>query len=657
MTHGFKPMISVIVPVFNGEKYLEEFLDSLHTQTLRNIEILLVNDGSTDSTPDILESFCQKDYRARVITQEQQGAGAARNAGYDLAQGEYLSFLDADDILNTRMLEKMLARARNTGADVVFCRCDGLDAMTGRKFNMDWALRLGQIMSMTDGYFSNADLKHTAFRFCNGWAWDKLFKHEFVKSNNLRFQHLPYANDAYFVRMAVILAERMAVVEDCLITHRMRDKSSVSNSRETAPEIFYEMLKGIRDGLVERGLYESEKKGFHTRVTDYVTWHYDTMCEPHKYKLRSFLRKVVLPDFGLSDPPDGFSYTPELEPGIRAICWDRHFKAPKVSIIVAGQDAAHRVEACLERILYQSYDDLEILFIDCGSTDSTVDLVKTMVEQDHRLRVFTHGLAAGATMGEAFNFGMELATGAYVAFCEATELMPFTAVENLLRNALETKSDVVLAAPLPPLANEQLGKIISGNTVRYDVEARERNMRLSSCLEKHAHSRALYKHSLLKQCQANFSDSTTVNYAIPFRLGCVLSARKISVADPGGDYKYEKVKPETGPLFSAAKAAKPLHEAVQWLESAKLWSQGGVGHLLAAALRSLPELCKQAPARYRPELFKELKSFFSCFKTEDLLYATEEIINSPSASRLVFAIHYDAEQDFLRELTPNMKAK
>ena len=121
------PMVSVIIPVYNAEAYLEECLDSVVNQTLKNIEIICVNDGSTDNSLDILKEYQEKDDRVIIINQENQGAGVARNQGIKVAKGNYLSILDADDFFELNMLELMCMNALKFDADVTICRADGYD--------------------------------------------------------------------------------------------------------------------------------------------------------------------------------------------------------------------------------------------------------------------------------------------------------------------------------------------------------------------------------------------------------------------------------------------------------------------------------------------------------------------------------------------------
>lgn len=112
------PQVSVIVPVYNAENYLAECVDSILAQTIQDLECILVDDGSTDSSPAICDAYAEKDCRVKVIHKANGRAASARNAGMKIAQGTYIAFVDADDWISSDMYEKMLA----TGADV--CLCD-----------------------------------------------------------------------------------------------------------------------------------------------------------------------------------------------------------------------------------------------------------------------------------------------------------------------------------------------------------------------------------------------------------------------------------------------------------------------------------------------------------------------------------------------------
>lgn len=114
-----EPLISIIVPIYNVEKYLDQCLKSIVNQTYRNFEIILVDDGSLDSCPEKCEQWAQKDSRIKVIHKENAGLGFARNSGLDIAQGKYVVFIDSDDYVDTKMIEKLYQQIDD--ADVIYC--------------------------------------------------------------------------------------------------------------------------------------------------------------------------------------------------------------------------------------------------------------------------------------------------------------------------------------------------------------------------------------------------------------------------------------------------------------------------------------------------------------------------------------------------------
>ena len=135
------PAVSVIIPVYNAAEFLKDGLNSLLKQTLREIEIICVDDGSTDGSLVILKEFEKADARIRVIHQENQGAGAARNNGMDVARGKYLAFLDADDFFEKNMLKAAYDRAEETEAEVCVFNADLYDHTEKVYKKCTWAFR------------------------------------------------------------------------------------------------------------------------------------------------------------------------------------------------------------------------------------------------------------------------------------------------------------------------------------------------------------------------------------------------------------------------------------------------------------------------------------------------------------------------------------
>ena len=114
-------MISIIVPVYNVEEYLEQCLDSIQSQTYKNLEVILVNDGSTDGSKEICEKYCKRDTRFRLMNQTNQGQSVARNRGMQESRGEFLTFVDSDDVIKEDMLEQLMKQMTSENIDIVEC--------------------------------------------------------------------------------------------------------------------------------------------------------------------------------------------------------------------------------------------------------------------------------------------------------------------------------------------------------------------------------------------------------------------------------------------------------------------------------------------------------------------------------------------------------
>lgn len=274
------PKVSIIVPVFNAAPYLRACLDSIVGQTLSGKEIICIDDGSTDASGSILADYAARFPEIRLITQANSGAAAARNAGLSLAQGEYLSFLDADDIFAPDMVSKALSTAQEHDADVCVFRSCIHDEHTGKRrehtraFQQQW---------MPDrNVFSGQDVPDRLFQIFQGWAWDKLFKTSFIRQQCLTFPLLPNSEDMLFVFGALALASRIATVDDILLTQRGGNRSSLSHRRSKAPLAFYQALQALHDLLSERGIRHMLHQSFADWAVEYSLWNLKTVEEEAK---------------------------------------------------------------------------------------------------------------------------------------------------------------------------------------------------------------------------------------------------------------------------------------------------------------------------------------------------------------------------------------
>lgn len=216
--------VSVIIPVYNGELYLRECLDSVCAQTLRDIEIICVDDGSTDSSCEIIQSYMDKDSRISLLHQKNQFAGIARNNGLEHADGEYVAFWDCDDTFEPDALECMYNRAKEVDADI--CQCGILDLDNRRKVKAPRISNKLRRNILQKEWFSRRTDEDCILECVDVGVWSKLFRRAFLDRIGLRFTDHRYAEDVWFTWVAACSAERITSVDKPLVCYRKLNEDS-----------------------------------------------------------------------------------------------------------------------------------------------------------------------------------------------------------------------------------------------------------------------------------------------------------------------------------------------------------------------------------------------------------------------------------------------
>lgn len=213
------PVVSVILPVYNAQDYLVQCLDSLIQQTLKNIEIICINDGSTDQSSEILQRYAQKDSRIVFIEQENAGPAVARNQGLAAARGQYLMFCDSDDWFALDACERMVVTLKEASVDLVVC-----DVMTARD-DIDYQRDDEVFHALTlSGYYELPDERK--YRV-NSVLWNKIFKRELIQQYDICFPISKIAEDSSFVFQYTSVAKNVFGLEEILYYRRLRADSMI----------------------------------------------------------------------------------------------------------------------------------------------------------------------------------------------------------------------------------------------------------------------------------------------------------------------------------------------------------------------------------------------------------------------------------------------
>lgn len=220
-------LVSIIMPVYNVEAYIEKAVESARCQTYQDIEILVINDGTKDNSIERIEKLVDKDTRIRVIDRENGGLSAARNTGMDAAQGEYIIFFDSDDTISKNLVEAALQRVEKTASDVVVFGFENISCD-----------KSGNTSCTGICTFEDIDRTDTMMRtevpedFLKGigFAWNKMYRTEFLRANMIRFeQGLSLIEDVVFNHEVFTKTHNIAFLSGTYYQYYSRERSTLSN--------------------------------------------------------------------------------------------------------------------------------------------------------------------------------------------------------------------------------------------------------------------------------------------------------------------------------------------------------------------------------------------------------------------------------------------
>jgi glycosyltransferase involved in cell wall biosynthesis len=491
------PAVSVVVAVRNGEQHLRGALDSICRQTLTDLEIIVVDDGSTDATSSIIQDVAAADSRVRCLAGPAVGsAGAARNVGLDVAGGDYLAFLDADDFFAPSLLARLHAKAETDRADVAATGFRVFDEFGGAPVTVNWGLRTRFLPARTP--FAPESLGGATFYAFGPVAWNKLFRADFVRRHGLRFQELRRTNDLHFTFSAIALAERLTYVDRALVDYRIGNAASLQGSTHESPLEFARALTSLQDTLREAGLHDRFEAAFVNEVVEvglanlgrastfaaYRT--VDAALRGHLFEGWGALNRApeyfVTPDLArrlaayLHSTPEEYLFDravetssavrvaqAELRAALREVAGQPVGAAvavpapadpapvsagptlpvggPDVSVIVPVHNTAPWLRECLDGIARQTGIALEVICVDDGSTDASPEILESAAVGDDRVRVVRQ---ANAGLSAARNRGLAEATGRYVCFLDSDDYWGIDGLAGLVRAADDAGADVLL---------------------------------------------------------------------------------------------------------------------------------------------------------------------------------------------------------------------
>lgn len=260
---------SIVVAAYNAEKYIDECISSLLTQDFEDYEVIFIDDGSNDRTLEFVQKHF-KSSKLKIYSQKNTGVGPARMAGMHRSTGEYILFFDADDVLDDCLFLKRCEKYVQISPDIMI-----FGAYNFQHQRPSFNKKLTNLCKLIEnGTYSGSELSPFLFQFCYGWAWDKVFKREFLLKNKLLFPSLCHSEDLVFVFSSLLLDPLIVIDKTVEIAHRIKYEGSVSGKyREQNPFDHFHAVEMLQKRMALVKGVQIYQKSFNNWLITFLFWH------------------------------------------------------------------------------------------------------------------------------------------------------------------------------------------------------------------------------------------------------------------------------------------------------------------------------------------------------------------------------------------------
>lgn len=496
--------VSIIVPTYNVENFLEECMDSIIGQSLKNIEIICVDDGSTDQSGVILEKYAQKDSRVKVFHNSNGGYGKAMNFGLSKSTGEFIGIVEPDDYITNDMFEKLYTAAKD---NLATCVKSNFKRFYGEKANRFFEeVPFSEKKSYYGRIISPKEEPAILFGAMN--IWTGIYNRDFIEKNKIRFNETPGASfqDNGFWFQTMTLAGSIYILDDFFYMNRRDNPNSSVKGTEKAfcvleefafiekflnsqldnKQIFIEyfvkckligyiaaynrsstshkilfILKASEDlyrhfeaGEIRKELYGPQQwKNLNMIISDPIQFFIEDVSESgngYNERLTEIYEKIAIAKNKLNMLEQiGADSTFQIN--------EMQIKETKVSIVVPAYNAEQYIDECIESILSQTLEDIEVICVDDGSTDGTFDKLLEWRKRDKRIRIVCQ---ANRGSGFARNQAMKVAVGQYIMFMDADDWYPSNSTIELLYSIAKERDMFIVGGEIRAYKNDGMCDVL-----------------------------------------------------------------------------------------------------------------------------------------------------------------------------------------------------
>jgi len=392
------PKISVIIPIYNSEKYLKYTLDAICSQTYRNLDIVCVLDCPTDNSPKIVEEMAKEDYRIKIVrNSKNMGLPATRNVGIENADGEYLHFMDSDDLLNPDFYNALVNAALSADADIAAC-----------SFFYENKPKRSIVFYKNKVASGQRKMNMTEVTI-NGWSLRYLIKKSLWDSHNLSFPNLVPMEDMPVMIPMMYYANRAVSCPDAIYFYKNRSNSILNQ------EHYDEELRNQRNEM----RWKSEMVWRHFMRTHKIR-RVNKLCRL-RYKRNDQTVCTNDPvEYGKIDK--------------------------KISVIIPVSNVKNHFQLTFDSVRFQTYKNLEIICVLDSQTDNSASIPATIAKDDSRVKLARYEKHMG--LQSAKNIGVENASGEYMHFVNPGDIISPDFYDFIISAAAKADADVAACSVL-----------------------------------------------------------------------------------------------------------------------------------------------------------------------------------------------------------------
>lgn len=445
MSHQSEILVSIIVPAFNVEKYIEKCLDSLMNQTLESIEIICVNDGSTDSTPQKLDAIASSCPKVKIVNRENGGLSAARNSGLAVAQGKYIGFVDGDDWADKKMFEGLVeALERNHSSELAVCGVETIFMYNEKKDK-----KIGY-----DNYFKldrqgEYKINQTTFSL-NKPCWNKLYRKDFLDRNQIRFPEGMNNEDEVFSYFVFSRASHITYVNQKWYKYMRYGTGIISDQEKEfqANQKLPDYLTKVWPLLIEFIKRDSQYNLLNDMIAGLLGKNSSFRCDISEKTTSTLLHRLDFPKFADiidSNPQSEVRQelqrlydlntivdlsTPDCSLLPKPVQPKECKLQPKFSFVIPVYNSSKYLYKCVESLRNQTFEDIEMIFVNDGSTDDSEAILRKYADIDRRIQIISQS-NQGAFI--ARKVGSLKACGEYVIFVDPDDWINLETCEYINR--------------------------------------------------------------------------------------------------------------------------------------------------------------------------------------------------------------------------------